>query len=131
VAKKSNQEKAFLDAICDDPADVAPRLVFADWLEDHGRAHRDEFIRAQIALTKMPPHADERRPLENREWELLTVYRDEWSKHLPAWAKKEPFAFVRGFVGRMAMTATKFRGESHDPLDLAGNVPRYGKAVAL
>src|SRR5262245_50202513 len=29
----------FLDAIFDNPEDDTPRLVYADWLEEHGQAH--------------------------------------------------------------------------------------------
>src|SRR5690349_9754543 len=32
---------AFLTAIAEDPADPAPRLVFADWLEEHGDPRAD------------------------------------------------------------------------------------------
>ena len=32
------------------PDDDAPRLAFADWLEDHGDAARADFVRTQIAL---------------------------------------------------------------------------------
>lgn len=45
-------EKAFLRAILDDPADDTARLVYADWLDDHGEAERAEFIRAQIGLAQ-------------------------------------------------------------------------------
>ena len=39
-----------LDAILADPADDAPRLVYADWLDENGQAERAEFIRLQVAL---------------------------------------------------------------------------------
>jgi len=45
---------AFLQAILDAP-DVAPRLLFADWLDEHGDADRAEFIRSQIALAGRNP----------------------------------------------------------------------------
>lgn len=32
------------------PEDDTPRLIYADWLEDHDQAERAEFIRVQIAL---------------------------------------------------------------------------------
>jgi uncharacterized protein (TIGR02996 family) len=34
-----NQERGFLKAIKENPADVASRLAYADWLEEQGRAH--------------------------------------------------------------------------------------------
>ena len=43
---------AFHDALRDDPADVATRLVYADWLDDHGDAARAEFVRLQVRLSQ-------------------------------------------------------------------------------
>jgi uncharacterized protein (TIGR02996 family) len=43
-------ESALLQAIIDHPADDLPRLVYADFLEEHGRPERAEFIREDIAL---------------------------------------------------------------------------------
>jgi len=39
------------------PADDLPRLVLADWLEEHGEPERAEFIRVQCELERHP-HAD-------------------------------------------------------------------------
>lgn len=39
---------AILRAICEDPEDLTPRWVYADWLEDDGRGARAQFIRAQL-----------------------------------------------------------------------------------
>jgi uncharacterized protein (TIGR02996 family) len=46
-------EAAFLRAICAEPADDTPRLVYADWLEEHGQGERAEFIRVQVELAAM------------------------------------------------------------------------------
>jgi uncharacterized protein (TIGR02996 family) len=51
----SPDETALLAAVLAAPDDDAPRLVFADWLEENGEAERAELIRCQIELTK-PPH---------------------------------------------------------------------------
>lgn len=47
------EEQAFLDAIRDAPDDDTPRLVFADWLEEHGQPERAEFIRVQCELARI------------------------------------------------------------------------------
>lgn len=39
-----------LPAVLANPHDVAPRLIYADWLEEHGQQERAEFIRVQIEL---------------------------------------------------------------------------------
>ncbi|MBY0461450.1 MAG: TIGR02996 domain-containing protein, partial [Gemmataceae bacterium] len=40
---------ALLKAILDDPDDDTARLVFADWLDEHGEGRRAAYIRAQVA----------------------------------------------------------------------------------
>jgi uncharacterized protein (TIGR02996 family) len=46
---------SFRQAICENPADDVPRLIYADWLEEHGhQPERAEFIRVQIELAKLP-----------------------------------------------------------------------------
>lgn len=48
---------AFLRTIIDNPRDDAPRLVYADWLEEHGdemSVARAEFIRVQCQLARIP-----------------------------------------------------------------------------
>src|SRR5262245_13175122 len=54
--------EALLQAVCDNPTDDAPRLVYADWLEENGDSERAEFIRLQIELARLPlgdPRRDE------------------------------------------------------------------------
>ena len=48
----SPQHPGLLQAILDEPEDDAPRLIYADWLEDNGEADRAEFIRLQIELAR-------------------------------------------------------------------------------
>lgn len=47
-------EQALLRAILDTPADDAPRLIYADWLEENGQPERAEFIRVQCELARIP-----------------------------------------------------------------------------
>jgi uncharacterized protein (TIGR02996 family) len=47
-------EAAFLAAIAADLADDAPRLVYADWLDEQGRCEQAEFIRVSIACSLVP-----------------------------------------------------------------------------
>jgi uncharacterized protein (TIGR02996 family) len=48
---------ALLRAILVDPADDAPRLVLADWLDENGEPERAEFIRLDIAARRNPRSA--------------------------------------------------------------------------
>jgi uncharacterized protein (TIGR02996 family) len=45
---------AFIAAICENPDDDTPRLVFADWLDERDRPEQAAFIRAQIDLDRTP-----------------------------------------------------------------------------
>jgi uncharacterized protein (TIGR02996 family) len=46
---------ALLRAVCEHPREDTPRLVYADWLQEHGQDERAEFIRRDIAMS----HRDE------------------------------------------------------------------------
>ena len=99
-------QDAFLRDIIEHRDDDAPRLVYADWLEDHGERDRAEFIRAQCRLAKLPEN-DPRRPgLERRSEELLGQHAGEWLRPLPEWAVREPPEWRRGFVA-----AVRAKGE--------------------
>jgi uncharacterized protein (TIGR02996 family) len=89
-------DEAFLLAIIEDPDDDAPRLVYADWLEEHGQPERAAFIRVQCELAHLP-EGDPRRPeLVSREWRLLEGHGQEW-----AWPLREAVSsweYRRGFI---------------------------------
>jgi uncharacterized protein (TIGR02996 family) len=59
-----NCHQAFLRKILEDPADDGPRLVYADWLEDHGEIDRADFIRTECKLAALPRGDKRRRPLK-------------------------------------------------------------------
>jgi uncharacterized protein (TIGR02996 family) len=48
------EAEALFAAICDSPADDLPRLVYADWLDEHGASDYAEFIRVQCELARVP-----------------------------------------------------------------------------
>src|SRR5262249_10801808 len=52
------QGEAILQGVLDNPDDDTPRLVYADWLDDHGDPDRAEFIRVQIELARLAPGQD-------------------------------------------------------------------------
>jgi uncharacterized protein (TIGR02996 family) len=91
---------ALLAAVCDAPDDDAPRLVYADWLDEHGDADRAEFIRLQIERSRLPERDPRASALEARADDLLRAHDHAWRAELPAWARE--VRFERGFVGRLA-----------------------------
>jgi uncharacterized protein (TIGR02996 family) len=73
-----NDLAALLRAIRERPADRELRLVFADWLDEHGEPARAELIRVQLPLYGMPD-SDARKPaLQKREKALLQEHRSAW-----------------------------------------------------
>jgi uncharacterized protein (TIGR02996 family) len=51
-----NHEQAFLQAICEAREDDTPRLVYADWLEENGKADLADFIRTQLRQAQIPEY---------------------------------------------------------------------------
>ncbi len=73
------ENEALLQAVCAEPDNDEPRLVYADWLEENGDLARAEFIRMQLKLAKTP--------YRSYPWDRLTIQRrimDKWLEQLPA-----------------------------------------------
>ena len=104
---------AFLAAILAEPDDDAPRLIYADWLEERGDP-RGAFIRVQCALERLDP-ADPRRPdLEDEARSLLDRHEEEWTAPLHGVASG--WRFRRGFVAEATLTtADVWRSCGADP----------------
>ncbi len=47
----TSDHDALLRAICENPREDTPRLVYADWLEENGQPERAAFIRTDIAMS--------------------------------------------------------------------------------
>jgi uncharacterized protein (TIGR02996 family) len=94
--------EALLRAIIEDPEDETLRLVFADWLEEHGEDDRAEFIRAQIERERLgTPLAachfgDVRNPArltaaqKRRRAKLFARESELWKKNKKAWQAELP-----------------------------------------
>jgi uncharacterized protein (TIGR02996 family) len=51
-----SEQAGLLQAICQQAEDDTPRLVYADWLEDHDDPLQAEYIRAQVELARVSEH---------------------------------------------------------------------------
>jgi uncharacterized protein (TIGR02996 family) len=95
-----SQREAFLAAIRDEPDDDTHRLVYADWLTDHGDERdvgRAEFIRTQVAAERLPERDPERRRLEAWALELRDAHSDAWFSTMPQEFRPVRLTFRRGF----------------------------------
>ena len=75
----SPAHEPFLRAICAAPDDDAPRLVFADYLDETGESERAEFIRNHIHLAHNPDAPG----IEQRCEELFRRHWQHWVAELP------------------------------------------------
>jgi uncharacterized protein (TIGR02996 family) len=75
--------EAFLRAIAEEPLEDSHRLVFADWLDEHGQADRAAFIRLQCRAEAMPPRDLRRRRLTEQADALRDEHRAAWKAGLP------------------------------------------------
>jgi uncharacterized protein (TIGR02996 family) len=145
------QEDAFLRAICDNPDDDTPRLVYADWLDEHGdeaRRARAEFIRTQVELARMPLVDDSvemggrRRCLRIREAQLLQRHKREWLRPFRGTSgllrgPNVRAQFRRGLIERLCLPVARFLKEgkaltAHLPIRaLELNLARKNELAAL
>lgn len=93
-------ELAFYQAMSADPDDDLLRLSFADWLDEHDRRDRAEFIRLQVERFRRGASV----PPSSRERHLFAMNADEWLQEVPTGFRGEA-EFARGFV-------RKVRGEA-------------------
>jgi len=116
-----SEAEAFMQRIRAYPNDDAPRLVFADWLDEQGDP-RGAFIRVQIALAQLDAEGEERtgRPereklrdrLVNTEQALLEAHETEWTAPFRRVATRPRFR--RGFVEEVNVDAHNFVRHAHE-----------------
>jgi uncharacterized protein (TIGR02996 family) len=107
--------EVFVRAIAESLYDDVPRLIYADWLEEHGDPERAEFIRVQCELEPIRDQYEIARAAElhTHEKELLRAHRREWfGPALEGWDRwREDGAsaeFRRGFVDTISMPVRTF-----------------------
>jgi uncharacterized protein (TIGR02996 family) len=110
-------DEVFLQDILAQPEDDAPRLVYADWLEEHGRSERAELIRTQVALAGMGPGDLRRWPLLARERQLVATHGKGWAGPLRRLVRR--WQFRRGFVEAVTLPAADFLRRGEDLFRLA------------
>jgi uncharacterized protein (TIGR02996 family) len=102
-----SEERALLAAIIANPEEDTPRLVYADWLQEHDRPERAELIRAQIGLARS---RDDDAALRQRNlWNarvrlLLRTHSKQWRKELPRVSRVNWGAFDRGMIESAIIT---------------------------
>ena len=83
--RANGRKVGFLEAIFASPDDPAPRLVYADWLEEQGdevSLNRAEFLRIECQLDTLPRGDRRRRKLQARLRELAPILDGDWWRFL-------------------------------------------------
>jgi uncharacterized protein (TIGR02996 family) len=135
------QHEAFLQAILEEPDADAPRLIFADWLDDQGESDRAEFIRTQCLLADLPAHDPRQAELERQTTLLLAEHEQRWTRELRG--RVAYWAFHRGFVEEVGARTAGFVEHSsvlfqlaplrevhlwaHTPIPLLADCPYLGR----
>lgn len=133
---------ALLRAILINPAEDMPRLMYADWLQEHGDEPRAEYIRASVEIDQLPG-CGHPRPLEGREchWCRLRSVEIMYLGSVQAitsralgYGQAPRDAFRRGFVCAVSPTLEQFASYakflfSTHPIELISlrNADRYAR----
>src|SRR5262245_18510189 len=117
-------EDAFLADIAEHPADDAPRLIYADWLDEYGRPERAELIRVQVRRAALPEDAFEQRELSWTERDLVKEHATAWRAALPVLPGVEWGDFARGFVSHARVQSAAAFLEQANALFRAAPVQR-------
>lgn len=109
-----SEAAAFLRVINDHPEDDVARLVYADWLDEHGDSDRAEFIRGQCRLAGMEEWHDGYAELNARCELLLRTHLEKWMPPVaeiregaPDWMRRQ-YEFRRGFLDCLQMQPDHF-----------------------
>jgi uncharacterized protein (TIGR02996 family) len=95
------EHEGLLDALRDDPEQDGLRLVFADWLDDHGEAERAEYIRVQLQMERLLSNHPDWPALAAREHELRQAHVERFLGVSPALLYE--FGWRGGLVDRVRL----------------------------
>ena len=112
-----DDERAFFDPIRDAPADDGPRLIYADWLDEHGQPDRAEFVRVQCALDRLADDDPRRADLRERERRLAEANEARWTAELAPLVTD--WAFRRGVIDGVSVSPEQFLANGAALFDLA------------
>jgi len=111
VAAAADQ-KQLLRTIRDHPDEDTPRLMYADWLEEHDDPARAEFVRAQCRLAERGRHetVPPTDPDRQHELQLERQLGERWLAELPEIRGVRWAGFWRGFpIASVARATTLVR----------------------
>lgn len=114
----SDDELALLRGAATNPDEDLPRLVYADWLDDHGRHDQAAFVRLQVRRSRLDFFDPERLNLLEEERISQQLFGRKWNGPIHRWlfanglrdridARRAPirgWKFHRGLPGNVTVT---------------------------
>ncbi|MGI9473901.1 MAG: TIGR02996 domain-containing protein [Rubripirellula sp.] len=97
--------RLFLEEVLASPEDDAPRLIYADYLEEQGDP-RGEFIRLQCELDRLDSLDTHYLDVLHRCSEILQSHQAEWADGFQHDVRK--IGYTRGFIQDVSMRARAF-----------------------
>jgi uncharacterized protein (TIGR02996 family) len=134
------EAETLLQAILADPDDDGVRLVYADWLEEHGDLKRADFTRTQIRLAQVPEHDPFYQEVEEQRRRF--IYGKDFDPTLPklpqgidwdvaAWRRGFPAAVRAESIPAFLRHAERlFRLAPVEHLELDGRAAGFDKQLA-
>jgi uncharacterized protein (TIGR02996 family) len=98
----SGLDRKFLDYMVEHIDEDAPRLVYADWLEENGQLERAEFVRVQVERARLPAWDTTQVRLRIREQQLLQKHGESWLAEMPVIEGARWEGFRRGVVAEVS-----------------------------
>jgi uncharacterized protein (TIGR02996 family) len=98
----TSDAEALLAAVLAAPDDDAPRLIYADWLDERGQPERAAFIRLQVERARLSKHDPRADVLAFRAARLFDRHGADWVAELPRLDGITWTDFDRGFPRAVA-----------------------------
>jgi uncharacterized protein (TIGR02996 family) len=115
----------FIRQILASPDEDAPRLAYADWLEQQSDRDRAEFIRLQIEAARLAPPDPRREQLAARAAALLEAHQAEWEALPPEIRYARVGSFERGFPAWARCMISDF------PVEAAPHLPHLWRVAPI
>jgi uncharacterized protein (TIGR02996 family) len=114
-AAATQMGQVFQRSICERPHDDAPRLVYADWLEESGYVEQAEYIRLSLWMSTCQGEAYEKK-WDEAEYQCSLLYKARMREWIYPFGRivarqhgfHSAFTFERGFAYRVRLPYSVF-----------------------
>jgi uncharacterized protein (TIGR02996 family) len=118
------EEKELLQTCARIPDDDVPRLLLADWYDDHKQPEKAEFIRLQVSAARVESGDDSDGLADLRAATILNGNREEWEREPKRFGVKEIW-YDRGLPCQICVPAPELAKYAQEILDLCPTVSAF------